>query len=304
MTAKTRKRSKKKRTSKDINQEVTNTVIKFIEENNCSPWSNGRNVMAWGQNFVSKKEYNGINRIITTWVHGYPINEWLTYKQAKDLGGTVKQGEKSTTIISFRMLPKKELEFNSSTGKDEQGFYPFLRTYSIFNILQCEGIEYPKPIKYDNDPIAEAEKLIKGFTNKPKVLNNEAFSPCYNLKNDIVKMPSMDVFFTSELYYQTLFHELIHSTGHKNRLDRPMVSNMKSKGYSKEELIAELGAAFLCTEAGIVNDNHDNSAAYIQGWLKQLQNDKKFIFYAAQQAQKAFNHIKPQEKETAQKLSA
>jgi len=284
---------KRKKTFRDINQDITNKIIAYIEENNCLPWSSGRSMIAFaaGKNHITKNQYRGINFVNMSFAHNFACNEWLTYKQAKALGGNIRKGEKSSQVVFYKMNKKKELVVNVRTGKLEESFYPMLIVHPVFNIFQCEGVDYPELETFDHDPIKAAEKIVSGYLNKPVIDHHIGNSPCYIPFIDQIKMPEMCVYKTSERYYKTLFHELIHSTGHQDRLNRQLSNDKESKGYSKEELIAELGAAFLCAQAGITNDNDDNSAAYIKSWLKALKDDKKFIVQAAQRAQKAVDHI-------------
>jgi antirestriction protein ArdC len=187
------------------------------------------------------------------------------------------------------------------TASGEPKRVPFLRYYSVFNVAQCEGIEaqLPKPqeSKREHNPIETAEAVVAAMPKRPAIQHKwpKAF---YAPDSDVVGMPEPELFRSGEDYYSVLFHELAHSTGHESRLNRKGVSGSDglwsafgSQPYAKEELVAEMGAAFLCGHAGIVERILDNSAAYVQGWLSRLKDDPKLVVQAAAQAQKAADFI-------------
>jgi len=190
---------------------------------------------------------------------------------------------------------------NKETGETEE--IPFLRYYTVFNLDQCAGIPEDKiPVLEEKtrefNPIEEAEKIVAGYTRRPKIEHVESRA-YYRPASDLVNMPKKELFKSDAEYYSTLFHELTHSTGHETRLNRSGITDLQGFGshsYSKEELCAEFGAAYLCGESGIVDRTIENSSAYIQGWLKRLRSDKKFLVQAAAQGQKAVDFIlnKPQ----------
>jgi len=241
-------------------------------------------------NLISKKPYRGIN-IFMLGCQSYSSPYWMTYKQATDLKGHIRRGEKSTPIIYWKFLDIKDPESNDTTGK-----IPMLRYYSVFNIDQTEGITPPQePEETHNifDPIEQAENIVANMPQKPDIRygGNRAY---YSVSLDYVQLPHQHTFNSPEEYYSTAFHELSHATGHINRLGRKSIlepSYFGSHEYSKEELIAEMGAAFLCGHCGIENITIENSAAYIFGWLKALRNDRTLLVHAAAQAQKASDYI-------------
>ncbi len=174
-----------------------------------------------------------------------------------------------------------------------------MRYYTVFNVAQCENISAGKmPITTETihnhmDKIKQCERIIDTWKDKPEVRHGKQ-KACYMPFSDLVHMPALESFIHSEEYYSTLFHELTHSTGHEKRLNRQGITEIAPFGtplYSKEELVAEMGAAFLCGFAGIEHATIDNSAAYIQGWLMKLKNDKKLIIIAATRHKKAANYI-------------
>lgn len=248
-------------------------------------------------NLVSKKGYRGINRFLLAHLP-YERPYFLSYKQATDLGGNVKKGEKGTPII-FWKTGTYQKEGTDGTSHDETSF--LLRYYTVFNVAQCEGIDAhlpalsPEPVTPTIATIDKAEQVVSGWNTRPTfnhVRGNRAY---YTPSQDTVTMPEREQFHSSAEYYSTLFHELTHSTGHTSRLNRPTLvdaSYFGSCNYSKEELVAEMGAAFLCGEAGIDNEAVvKNSAAYLDGWRRKLKADNKVVIQAAGQAQKAADHI-------------
>jgi antirestriction protein ArdC len=241
------------------------------------------------KNLISKKEYRGINVFMLA-VQGYESPYWLSFKQAQELGGNVKKDEKGTPVVFWNWINEVDDE-----GKEKN--IPFMRYYTVYNVAQCENIDESKipsipVIHNDFDHITECEAIIANMPNCPEI-QQEKQRASYNPLSDIISMPRFDSFDTAENYYATLYHEAIHASGHQSRLNR-LSNNISSFGneeYSKEELVAEMGAAFLCGFAGIENITLNNSAAYIQGWLNALKDDKKLVIMAAAQAQKAADYI-------------
>jgi antirestriction protein ArdC len=255
------------------------------------PWRKPWNAQSnYPKNLISKKDYRGVNVFMLACMP-FSSPYWLTFKQAQDKGGNVKRGQKSTPVIFWKWLDKNESDNETSTN----GKIPMLRYYSVFNIEQTEGIEAPPTNESINTftPIEIAEQIIAGMPYKPEIKyggNKASYSPML----DYVKLPEPTTFLSPEEYYSTAFHELTHATGHASRVGRIGVTQTNYFGsheYSKEELVAEMGAAFLCGHAGIENTIIENSAAYIAGWLKALKNDKTLLIHAAAQAQKAADYI-------------
>lgn len=275
--------------------EIINNKIMELLKSGTVPWRKTWNAQTNSpKNLVSKKEYRGIN----LWILGcseFSSPYWLTFKQAADKGGHVKKGSKSTPVIFYRVVDRKDAELTDGEETDGKGKYGILKYYSVFNWQQTEGIPEPPTIEIVNTftTIERAEQIIAGMPLKPRI-NYGGNQPAYSPALDYVKMPAPEAFETPEEYYSTLFHEMAHSTGHASRIGRKGIlepSYFGSHLYSKEELVAEMSAAFLCGHAGIEQKVLENSAAYIHGWLKALKNDKTLLIHAAAQAQKASDYI-------------
>ena len=274
---------------------INSRIIELLQQGTV-PWRKTWHVETNSpKNLVSKKEYRGINIFMLACM---PYNSpfWLTFKQASDKGGHVRKGEKSTPVIFWKWLDKKDVGDDDAETATVNGKIPMLRYYSVFNLEQTEGIPSPpttETIINTFNPIERAEQIIAGMPYRPEIKhggNSAAYSPML----DYVKLPVPEAFESPEEYYSTAFHELIHSTGHTSRVGRKGIlepSYFGSHEYSKEELVAEMGAAFLCGHSGIEQRTIENSAAYIQGWLKALKNDKTLIVQAAAQGQKAADFI-------------
>lgn len=270
---------------------ITNIILKKLEEGTI-PWQKPWNTReSMPRNLVSKKEYQGINAFILGCQH-YSSPFWLTFKQCKDLGGNIRKSAQGTPVVYWNW---QEIEEDGETEKK----VPFMRYYTVFNVAQCENIPEDKiPATTEAttthiDKIMQCEGIVENWEDKPEIRHGEQ-KAYYRPFSDLINMPQVETFTNSEEYYSTLFHELTHSTGHEKRLNRQGITEIAPFGtplYSKEELVAEMGAAFLCGFTGIEYATIDNSAAYIQGWLKKLKDDKKLVIIAATQAQKAVNYI-------------
>jgi antirestriction protein ArdC len=248
------------------------------------------------RNLISGREYRGVNVFL---LHAMCFQSpfWLTYKQASELGGHVRKGEKACPVVFWKRLSVADM--TEPTGKKN---VPFLRYYSVFNVAQCEDIPAAKiPVLNGNQrehcPITEAESIVAGMPKKPDIQFGGGRA-CYSPSLDVVNMPKPEHFRSGQDYYSVLFHELTHATGHASRLNRKGIggtdgewSAFGSTPYAREELVAEMGAAFLSGHAGIVERTLDNSAAYLQAWLERLKEDRRLIVQAAAQAQRAADFI-------------
>lgn len=281
--------------SLDLYQEVTDRIIEMLEQG-VTPWRSpimGRGSAGYPKNLTSGKPYRGVNVFLlafTAWSQGYGSSCWLTFKQAKDKGGSVRKGEKSSLVVFWKQYETEDKD----TGHPK--IVPVLRYYRVFNAEQCEGIAIPDAVPFapaDFTPLASCEQIVSGYTDGPTIEHGgtRAF---YRPESDTVRVPEPTRFSPAEEYYGTLFHELAHSTGHSSRLDRGLdtaPAPFGSPDYGKEELVAEMASAFLCAEAGIDPVTIENSAAYLQGWLTCLKQDKKLVMQAAGAGQKAADRI-------------
>lgn len=278
----------------DLYQKITDDIMTMLSAGTI-PWRQGWQSSGGHKNLLSGKAYRGINPFlleIAARKAGYSKTYWLSYKQAASIGGQVRKGEKSSSVIFWKMVIKTDKN-NPEETKDS---FPFLRYYNVFNADQIDGIsdKLPKPPSFDFTPIEQAENIINSMPNKPELMHATQDCAYYSPTLDRVTLPEKTQFYSPEDYYSVAFHELSHSTGNKNRLNRKSLNALKAfsdDDYSQEELVAEFGAAFLCGQTGIIQPTINNSAAYIQGWLKALKNDKKLAIIAAAQGQKAADYI-------------
>jgi antirestriction protein ArdC len=275
-------------------------------------------------NFSTKQPYSGFNQFwlnLKMNVYGYKYPYWLGFMQAKKMGGKVKKGEKGTQVLFYspylpnnaeRMcsncknvnncsykdtIADKKIKIESRDDIDNlcddysPVFKSILKTHFVFNLDQIEGIEIPEITEEYFYDISKVRNILDSYVDAPPVVEGGS-KAAYNFREDFIKMPKKSLFFSEEGYWATLFHELTHSTGYEKRLNRKMTTQADLESYSFEELIAELGAMFLCAEAGIKNQQRlENSAAYIQSWITVLEDNPDWIFKASLQAQRAVNYI-------------
>ena len=265
-------------------ERITERIVSLLEQGTV-PWHKPWTVKTGlPRNLISKKPYRGIN-VFLLMAMSYESPHWLTFRQAIQLGGNVKKGEKSCPVVFWKWMKNEDEE------SDEPKKAPLLRLYHVFNTAQCEGLkDAPGEIQM---PVTKPAEIVAGMPQPPAVKHGMA-KAFYSPTDDCVGMPERERFDGEAGYFATLFHELIHATGSEKRLNRASISERNGFGsnpYCKEELIAELGSAFLCGYADIVERTIDNSAAYLEGWLKQFQNDRTLIVSAAAQAQKAADFI-------------
>ena len=237
------------------------------------------------RNFVSKNPYRGIN-VFLLLAMMYESPFWLTFRQVSQLGGSVRKGEKACPVVFWKQTTSEDKQ----SGEQKKKY--LLRFYHVFNVSQCDGLKISvEPVQ--ENVIAKPEEIVAGMP-EPPILKHGMTHAYYSPREDCVCLPARERFERTEDYYSTVFHEFVHSTGHEKRLKRSTLAESAGYGsnpYCKEELIAEMGAAFLCGLAEIVERTIDNSAAYLNNWLEQLRNDKMLIVQAAAQAQKAADFI-------------
>ncbi|MCH7414311.1 zincin-like metallopeptidase domain-containing protein [Belliella sp. R4-6] len=291
-----------KKQKKDVYQMVTDLIIEKLE-NGIVPW---RQVWQGGDipaNYLTKKCYRGINMWILLSAQ-YEKPYFLTFKQAQSLGGSIRKGSNGLPVCywgfsyfdkkSGRKLMEEEAKKMHPSKVRKIGF---LKYYTVFNIRDVEGVEFetPKTVTLEKtEPVERCEQIIREMVNPPKIIHTipEAY---YSPVSDCINMPDKKLFESQEFYFSVLFHEILHSTGHQDRLNRKEIveyNEFGSEGYSREELTAEMGASYLCNHSGIMDEKLlDNSASYIKVWLDRLRSDKKLLLEAASKAQKAVEYI-------------
>jgi antirestriction protein ArdC len=248
---------------------------------------------------VSKKPYRGVNLFLLS-ASKYVSLFWLTMRQANELGGHVRKGEESTLIVYWKIgdgeQSTKDPDAEKTNEKTRRRF--LLRYYRVLNLEQYELPQtvldkLPKIETHEHDPIETAERIIADMPNRPEIqyTGSKAF---YSSLTDRITLPPRELFTSAEEFYATALHEIVHSSGGEKRLAREGICEAAPFGspvYSKEELTAEMGAAYLCAEAGISNVVIGNQAAYVSGWLKKLRDDRKLLIHAAAHAQRAADYI-------------
>ena len=272
---------------------VVSQIIERIEETGVLPWQRPWRASSQPMNMEYKNAYSGLNRWSCI-LAGHTSPFWLTFPQIKKFEGKVKKGEKHTKIMKVALIEKKRE--NEKTGEKEvyARWVQPVKYYKMWNLEQVEGIDSPEIIQDGTFEIEACEDISNGYDGAPSVLigGTEA---SYAPENDVIKMPAKNSFTSPEEFYNTLFHEYAHSTGHSSRLNRrTLVQNdgsFESETYGKEELVAELTASMLCGHCNIVKKVIDNSTAYISGWLNKMKAEPRMLMASAGQAEKAFKHI-------------
>lgn len=277
----------------DLYQQITDSIISIIEAGRTGDGITWAQDAAGGMpvNFKTNAAYRGINTLIL-WsaarANGYSSNAWLTYKQAAELGGQVRKGEKAELCVFFKMLEIEDKE--AETTEDGKKEIPMASPFWVFNLDQIDGIEKPQAntLRNDWEQVEAAEAILKASGAKINEQGQKAF---YRPSTDEITMPERARFASAKDFYSVALHELTHWTGAKHRLNRDFSGRFGSEAYAFEELIAELGSAFLNSEIGFLASQIPNHASYIDSWLKVLKGDKRAIFTAASQASKAHSFI-------------
>lgn len=276
------------RTKTDICQSVTDSIISALETDvkpwSC-PWQHVPGMSGLPSNYATGAAYSGMN-IMLLWCsaskQGFSDSRWMTYKQAKAEGGQVREGEHGTTAIFYTTLEKE-----NDVGKTD--YIPMLKTFTVFNVEQIDGLplndEAVCPAE-TFEPLPRAEAL---FRNSGATIIEEGQNAFFAPSSAEIRLPERCLFTDAANFYVTGLHELIHWRGAKSRLNREKKGKFGSEGYAFEELIAELGSAFLMADLGIVREVQHES--YIASWLKALKNDKRYIFKAASVASKVHRYL-------------
>ena len=274
--------------SQTVYQSVTNRIIEQLEKG-ATPW-----IKPWkadstaDKNIGTQKPYQGINRLILgieSMVSGYGVPVWGTYKQWQALGANVRKGEKGTQIVFFSPVVKE----NKQTGETEA--YNCLKAYWVFNAEQVDGIEIQAP-SVESSPFNAIEHAETLLANSGAVINHGGDAAFYVPSADKIQLPHKSAFDNESSYYATAFHELTHWSGHESRCNRNLKGKFGDSKYAFEELIAEMGAAFLCAENRIQGELRH--AGYIANWLQVMRDDSRAVFKAAALAQKAVDYINAQ----------
>ena len=294
----------------DVYSRITGKIIADLEQG-VRPWfrpwnadhAAGRITRPLRHNGVP---YRGIN-VVMLWsasvTKGYACPLWLTFKQALELGGNVRKGETGELVVYANSITRTETD---DRGEETERNIPFLKGYTVFNAEQCEGLPAHYTAKAEPPaltPLQRIEAADRFFAATGANIRHGGTKAYYAEGPDYVQMPPFETFRDAESYAATLAHELTHWTKHDKRLARDM-GRVKwgDEGYAREELVAELGSAFLCADLGITPDVREDHAAYIASWLKVLKDDKRFIFTAASHAQRAADHLhslQPNQTETS-----
>ena len=280
----------------DVYGIVTEKIINLLEQD-IVPWRRPWTSTGLPRNLVSKKPYRGVNVFLLS-ASKYVSPFWLTMRQAYELGGHISKGEESTAVVFWKIEDAKRSTEDLDTDEEKARRRFLLRFYRVWNLEQCELPEsvldkLPKIETHEHDLIEAAERIIAGMPNPPEIqyAGSKAF---YSSITDRITLPPRSLFESVEEFYATLNHEIIHACGSPKRLNRESIVEAAPFGsptYSREEMVAELGAAYLCAEAGISNAVLPNQAAYVAGWLKKLRDDRRLLIHAAAQAQRAADYV-------------
>jgi antirestriction protein ArdC len=284
---------------------ITERILQRLEQGTVpwrKPWHGGEAGMP--RNLVTGQPYRGINVFLLA-AAGYASPYWLTFRQAKQRGGSVRSGEHGTPVVFWKWHHADEQD---SENRRAQRRIPFLRYYTVFNTEQMDGVSVPvtsMPPQPELAPIQRCEEVVAGMPDAPAIQSGRT-QAAYLPARDTIIMPARSAFESAEAHYATLFHELVHASGHARRLARPAVMDTAAFGshaYSKEELVAEMGATFLCGHAGIETATLENAAAYIDSWLRVLRGDSRMVVQAATHAQKAADFVLGRTSESASDMA-
>ncbi len=284
---------------RDLYREITDSIVREVEKGTIPwlrPWRTGVGPSVDTQlprNAMTNREYSGIN-VCMLWgaaaKHGYESGRWLTFKQAKEAGGHVRKGEKGELVIFIKKLERKR-KIEDGEGEDKIERFPMMRGYTVFNVAQCDDLPekllHGKPLP----PAPELDTLYRDFVAATTAdIRHGGDRAFYSTGGDYIGMPHIQAFKEVASYKATCLHELTHWTGHKARCDRQFGKRFGEKAYAAEELVAEIGAAFLCAHLGVRGELRH--ASYVANWLEVLKSDKRAIFTAASAASKAADFLR------------
>jgi antirestriction protein ArdC len=289
----------------DIYTRVTDTIIAHMEKGTrpwVKPWSEGKGAtgMPLRHNGIAYRGINVLMLLGEAQAKGFSSPTWMTFRQATELGGHVRKGEKGSLVVFASKLSRTEED--EITGEEQERDIPFLKGYTVFNLEQIDGLSG----KYEPSPAAPLDLSSRKWNVETFIhasgasVRHGGHRAYYSSDRDIIQMPPFEAFIDAETYYATLVHELVHWTMPKHRLDRDFgKKSWGDEGYAMEELVAELGAAFLCITQQVTPDVREDHAAYIESWLKVLKRDKRAIFTAASHAQLAVDYLEAQAKKSS-----
>lgn len=283
----------------DIYERITNQIVAELEKG-VRPW-----MQPWNAGHAAGRitrplrangiPYQGIN-VVMLWseavARGYAAPIWMTYLQAQELGAHVRKGERGSLVVYASTLQRTETD--EASGEEVERNIPYMKGYTVFNVEQIEGLpeQYHAPAQALLDPVQRIEAADAFFAATGADIRHGGNRAFYTQVEDRIQLPPFETFRDAESYYATLAHEGIHWTKHKSRLDREFGrKRWGDEGYAAEELVAELGAAFLCADLAITPEVREDHAAYIANWLTVLKNDKRAIFTAAGHAQRAADFL-------------
>ena len=285
-------------TARNLHAEITARIVSLLDQGTIpwkQPWSNYAATVSTGSamphNAITGRAYSGANVALlwaTAMERGYTTQKWLTFKQAIEAGGAVRKGEKGTTVVFTSTFEKNEEE------SDEKKRIAFLKAFTVFNIAQIDGLKAdlepvaPKPRHQD----ARQDDVEAFLASTGADIRHGEARAYYTTGGDYIMLPAFESFQGASSYYATAFHELTHWTGAEHRLNRTFGKRFGDSAYAAEELVAELGSAFICAEFGLDNDTIDNSAAYLEHWMQALKKDERLFVAAASAASKAVEFMR------------
>ena len=285
----------------DIYQRITDRIAAAIEAGAGEwrmPWHPGADGVApvLPVNAATGKPYRGVNTVVlwaTAQAEGYPSAVWATYRQWAELGAQVRKGERASPVVFWKISDKEDQEDANEGAEDDRRSRVFARGYSVFNAAQVDGYEAPAlPVLLEAERIGHAEAFFDAIGADIRHGGNRA---CYVPSLDQIRMPPFEAFRDPIAYYATLAHEATHLTGHPSRCARDLRGRFGDEAYAAEELVAELGAAFVCADLAMAPEPRPDHAAYVASWLKVLRGDKRTIFTAAAKAQAAADWMDAQQ---------
>lgn len=287
----------------DAYARITSRIVADLEQGVrpwCKPWGGDQlGARVTRPRRANGKPYSGINTLLL-WLEavekGHRSPTWMTYRQAQELGGQVRKGERGSQVVYMGETTKRQQD--ESTGEESERGVRFLKTYTVFNVGQIDGLpeafaippaEAPSPALPGPAPIAHAEAF---FAATGAAIRHAGVQASYSVSTDAIAMPPLAAFRDAESYYATLGHETVHWTRHPSRLDRSFGrQRWGDEGYAREELVAELGAAFLAADLGLALEPREDHASYIASWIEVLKGDKRAIFSAAAHAERAVKFL-------------